>query len=136
MYAVRNGKLILENSVEEGLALLFDEKIEKMNEACSHFIGTHQFDSFMASGSKIEDTTRTVYSASVKRNGDMVEFSVSADGFLYNMVRIMVGTLLKVESGKILPNDIPKIILAKNRALSGSTVKPHGLYLKNVQYDS
>ncbi|MBR2024624.1 MAG: tRNA pseudouridine(38-40) synthase TruA [Clostridia bacterium] len=113
-----------------------DDGINKMNEACSHFLGTHQFDSFMASGSKIEDTTRTVYSARVKRNGDVVEFSVSADGFLYNMVRIMVGTLLKVESGKILPSDISNIILAKNREFSGSTAKPCGLYLKNVQYDS
>ena len=64
------------------------------------------------------------------------EFSVSADGFLYNMVRIMVGTLLKVEAGKILPCDISKIISAKNRALAGSTAKAHGLYLKKVQYDS
>ena len=113
-----------------------DLGIEKMNEACKYFIGTHQFDSFMASGSKIEDTTRTVYSASVKRNGDIVEFSVCADGFLYNMVRIMVGTLLRVEAEKLLPSDIEKIISAKNRALSGSTAKACGLYLKKVQYDS
>ena len=113
-----------------------DDGIEKMNEACKCFLGTHQFDSFMASGSKIEDTTRTIYSACVKRNGDIVEFSVSADGFLYNMVRIMVGTLLKVEAGKILPNEISAIISAKNRTLAGSTAKAHGLYLKKVQYDS
>lgn len=113
-----------------------DDGIEKMNEACKCFLGTHQFDSFMSSGSKIEDTTRTIYSACVKRCGDIVEFSVSADGFLYNMVRIMVGTLLKVEAGKILPCDILKIISAKNRALAGSTAKAHGLYLKKVQYDS
>jgi tRNA pseudouridine38-40 synthase len=113
-----------------------DDGIKKMNEACKFFMGTHQFDSFMASGSKIEDTSRTVYSAYVKRCGDMVEFSVSADGFLYNMVRIMVGTLLKVEAGKISPKEIANIILAKNRALAGSTAKPCGLYLKKVQYDS
>lgn len=113
-----------------------DESIEKMNEACSHFIGTHQFDSFMAAGSKIIDTTRTVYSASVRRDGDFVVFSVKADGFLYNMVRIMVGTLLKVESGKILPSEIPSIIIARNRNFSGSTVRACGLYLKKVCYDS
>ena len=113
-----------------------DKSIARMNEACTYFIGTHEFDSFMASGSKIEDTTRTVYSAKVTRNGDIVEFSVCADGFLYNMVRIMVGTLLKVESGKLQPNDIKKIISSKNRTLAGTTAKPCGLYLKNVQYDS
>ena len=113
-----------------------DEGINKMNEACKFFLGTYQFDSFMASGSKIEDTTRTVFSACVKRCGDLVEFSVSADGFLYNMVRIMVGTLLKVEAGKILPCEISSIISAKNRALAGPTAKAHGLYLKKVKYDS
>lgn len=113
-----------------------DDGIEKMNEACKHFLGTHRFDSFMSVGSKIEDTERTVYSASVKRNGDIVEFSVCADGFLYNMVRIMVGTLLKVEMGKIKPTEISKIILAKDRNLAGFTAKPYGLYLKNVQYDT
>lgn len=113
-----------------------DESIERMNEACSYFVGTHEFDSFMSAGSKIEDTTRTVYAASVKRKGDIVEFSVKADGFLYNMVRIMVGTLLNVEAGKLLPIDVKNIILAKKRELAGATVKPYGLYLKNVQYDS
>ncbi len=111
-----------------------DEGIEKMNEACQHFLGTHEFDSFMSVGSKIEDTTRTIYSASVKRNGDIVEFSVSADGFLYNMVRIMVGTLLKVEMGKIFSKEIPNIILAKNRNLAGFTAKACGLYLNFVKY--
>ncbi len=113
-----------------------DEGIEKMNEACKHFIGTHHFDSFMSVGSKIENTERTVYSAKVRRHGDIVEFSVCADGFLYNMVRIMVGTLIKVENGKISPNDIPKIILARDRELAGFTAKACGLYLKNVKYDS
>ena len=113
-----------------------DEGIAKMNEACKHFLGKHHFDSFMSVGSKIENTERTVYEAVVRRNGDIVEFCVCADGFLYNMVRIMVGTLLRVESGKILPSQISEIILARNRELAGFTAKPCGLYLKNVQYDS
>ena len=111
------------NHVLEYGRKISNEGIEKMNEACRHFIGTHEFNSFMASGSKIEDTTRTIYSASVTRNGDIVEFSVRADGFLYNMVRIMVGTLLKVEMGKIKPSEIPNIINSKNRELAGFTVK-------------
>lgn len=111
-----------------------DEGIEKMNEACKCFLGTHEFDSFMSVGSKIEDTKRTVFSTSVKRNGDIVEFSVRADGFLYNMVRIMVGTLLRVEAGKIAPKEVTNIILAKNRNLAGFTAKPCGLYLNFVEY--
>ena len=139
IYKIHDGKT--KNPFYRNYALEYgkeitDEGLEKMNKACSFFLGTHQFDSFMAAGSKIKDTTRTVYSASVKRNGDLVEFSVSADGFLYNMVRIMVGTLLKVESNKLFPDDISKIISAKNRELAGVTVKPHGLYLKKVRYDS
>lgn len=113
-----------------------DEGIERMNEACKSLLGTHEFDAFMSTGSKIEDTKRTIYSAKVERNGEFVEFSVSADGFLYNMVRIIVGTLIKVESNKIKPEEISTIILSKNRNLAGSTVKACGLYLKNVQYDS
>ena len=139
VYKIHDSKIrnpFYKNHVLEYGKEITDEGIEKMNRACKCFLGTHQFDSFMASGSKIQDTTRTVYSAFVNRNGDIVEFSVSANGFLYNMVRIMVGTLLKVESGKIQPDDVSKIISAKNRELSGSTVKPQGLYLKNVQYDS
>ncbi len=113
-----------------------DEGIERMNEAAKHFLGSHEFDAFMSVGSKIEDTRRTVFSSYVKRNGDLVEFHVCADGFLYNMVRIMVGTLLKVEMKKIQPEEIPAIIGSKNRNLAGFTAKPCGLYLKKVEYDS
>lgn len=113
-----------------------DDGIAKMNEACKYFVGTHEFDSFMSVGSKVENTERTVFSAAVKRNGDLIEFSVCANGFLYNMVRIMVGTLLLVETGKIQPNEIPSIISAKNRALAGFTAKACGLYLNFVKYDS
>ena len=113
-----------------------DEGIQKMNEAAQHFLGTHKFDAFMSAGSQIEDTERTVYEAKVERNGDLVEFTVSANGFLYNMVRIMVGTLLKVEMGKILPSDIPGIIKSGNRELAGFTAKPDGLYLKKIFYYS
>ncbi len=122
------------NRVLEYGKSISDEGISRMNEACKHFIGKHNFDAFMSTGSKIENTERTVYSAEVKREGDLVVFSVCADGFLYNMVRIMVGTLLKVESGKIMPSHIPEIILSKNRDKAGATSKASGLYLKKVCY--
>lgn len=111
-----------------------EDGIKRMNEACKYFIGEHEFDAFMSTGSQIENTKRTIFDASVKRNGDIVEFSVCADGFLYNMVRIMVGTLLKVEAKKINPSDIKEIILSKDRSRAGFTAKPVGLYLKKVYY--
>ena len=125
----------------EGLVLelgreISDEALEKMNLAAHHFLGTHKFDAFMAQGSKIEDTERTVYDVKLERNGELVEFTVSANGFLYNMVRIMVGTLLKVGAGKISPDEIPDIISSRDRDRAGFTAKPDGLYLKKVYYNS
>lgn len=137
VYKIHDSQIInpfYDNLVLEYGKRISDESITKMNEACAHFIGKHEFDSFMSVGSQIENTERTVYSASVQRNGDVVEFTVCADGFLYNMVRIMVGTLLRVEQGKINPDEIPSIIKSKNRENAGFTAKPCGLYLKKVFY--
>lgn len=111
-----------------------DEALEKMQIGASHFVGTHKFDAFMSSGSQIEDTTRTVYKSYLTRKGNIVEFHVVADGFLYNMVRIMVGTLLDIEKGKINENTIPWIINLRDRKNAGGTAKPDGLYLKKIFY--
>jgi tRNA pseudouridine38-40 synthase len=129
----------IKNPFYDGLALEYgreisDDGIERMNQAAQRFVGTHRFDAFMAQGSQVEDTERTVYSAEVKRNGDLVEFTVCANGFLYNMVRIMVGTLLRVECGRLSPDDITEIIKSQNREKAGFTAKPDGLYLKKIHY--
>ena len=110
-----------------------DEKLEKMNEAASFFCGRHDFSSFMASGSKITDAVREVKSAKVERKGNIIEFTVSANGFLYNMVRIMVGTMIYHSAGS-LKMDIDEIIESKNRANAGFTAPAHGLYLNKVFY--
>ena len=112
-----------------------DEKLEIMKAAAKGFVGTHDFASFMASGSKITDTVRTVTKAELYReeNGAVV-FSVSADGFLYNMVRIMAGTLIDCAAGRINPSDIPAIIEKKDRSAAGSTAPAEGLYLNEVFY--
>lgn len=96
------------------------------------YVGTHDFTSFMAAGSDVKSTVRTVFSSYVERRGDDVVFSVSADGFLYNMVRIMAGTLLCISEGKIARGSIPDIIAAENRNAAGITVPPDGLYLSEV----
>ncbi len=117
------------------LFLRYPLDVKLLNEAAKSFVGTHDFRSFMASGSKITDTVRTVYKAEVseKENG-LVTFNISADGFLYNMVRIAVGTLLEVQQGKIKPDEIIKIIAAKDRSMAGFTAPPQGLYLKEINY--
>ncbi len=107
-----------------------------LNSAAKGFIGTYDFSGFCSSGSSVDDKIRTVYDASVKREGDLVVFSVSADGFLYNMVRIMVGTLLSVAEGKIAADQIPEIIESKDRSRAGKTAAAHGLYLNKVYYET
>lgn len=105
-----------------------------MNEAAKEFIGTHDFRAFMASGSDVKDTVRSVLFAEVVRLDDIVKFRVSADGFLYNMVRIMAGTLYEISIGKLSAEDIRKAISEKNRSAVGVTAPPDGLYLVNVVY--
>ena len=82
----------------------------------------------------MESTVRTVYSASVVRDGDVVKFAVRGNGFLYNMVRIMTGTLLAVGEGKIYPEEIPQITDSLDRKRAGSTAPACGLYLNDVEY--
>ena len=108
--------------------------VERMNEAAQMFVGEHDFATYMAAGSKVESTVRTVYSASVVRDGDVVKFAVRGNGFLYNMVRIMTGTLLAVGEGKIPPEEIPQITESLDRKRAGSTAPACGLYLNDVEY--
>lgn len=106
----------------------------KLDSACKGFLGKHDFKSFCSTDTDKSDTTRTIYDFRVTRSGDIVRFSVSGDGFLYNMVRIMVGTLLYVNDGKLAVDSIPRIIEMKDRTKAGKTVPPHGLYLNKVFY--
>ncbi len=113
----------------------FDEEaLSRMNIAAKAFMGEHDFSAFMASGSKVESTVRRVFDAVVSRDGDIVTFKVSADGFLYNMVRIMTGTLVSVAMGKIPCDGIGDIIASKDRARAGATAPAEGLYLNRVVY--
>ena len=108
--------------------------VETLHKACQDFTGYYDFSAFCSSGSSVEDTRRTIFQASVKRNGDFVEFLVSGDGFLYNMVRIMTGTLLEISRGDIPSDSIPEIIASCDRRRAGVTAPPWGLYLNRVFY--
>ena len=111
-----------------------DLALQKMNEAAKRLIGTHDFAAYMCSDTKIKDTVRTITEAEVTRQGDIIEFRVCADGFLYNMVRILTGTLIGVAEGKLSPDEIDEITLSKDRSRAGMTVPPCGLFLNRVVY--
>lgn len=109
--------------------------VAAMNEAASYLIGTHDFKCFEASGSNPRETTvRTIFDAKVI-DGDSIELHISGDGFLYNMVRIITGTLVEVGLGKRKPDDIKTIIESKDRTKAGHTAPPYGLYLAEVYYE-
>ena len=111
------------------------EGLSKMQAAAAAYVGRHDFRAFMAGDPAEKDTVRTVSRAHVRREGDhMLVFSVAADGFLYNMVRIMAGTLLEVAAGKISAENIPEILSSGDRSRAGFTAPPHGLYLREVRY--
>ena len=106
-----------------------------LDQAARHYLGSHDFSSFCTLDKRERgDLTRRVFTSRVERRGDLVVFTVGADGFLYNMVRIMVGTLLRVQQGKFSPEDIPGILEAKDRKAAGSTAPACGLYLNRVFY--
>lgn len=107
---------------------------ELLNEAAAHFTGTHDFASMRSLGTPVKSTVRTIYRCNVERSGDMVSFTVSADGFLYNMARTIAGTLLDVASGKIRAGDIPDILESGDRGRAGPTAPAHGLHMTNVIY--
>ena len=108
--------------------------IEAMKKAAEQICGTHDFTSFCAANTSVTDKVRTITECIVEAKDGLVEISVSADGFLYNMVRIIVGTLLEVGTGKIKASAIKQIIESKDRERAGFTVPPQGLYLNRVFY--
>lgn len=131
VYLIRNTRI--RDPFTEGGAYLYPFYIdaERAAELGKAYVGKHDFGAFMSAGSKITDTVRTVYYFDVKREGDYIKITTGADGFLYNMVRIMVGTLLKACKGSI---DIKKALDEPKRENAGPTAPAHGLYLKQVFY--
>ena len=108
--------------------------IEKMKKAIKCFEGEHDFKAFKSSGTSSKSSVRTIYKAEIKQDGDKIYIELTGNGFLYNMVRIISGTLVDVGLGKIKAEDIPNIIEEGKRENAGKTLPPHGLYLVSVIY--
>lgn len=114
---------------------LDDGALSAMAQAAGGFVGKRDFSACMASGSSVTDHVREVTSSEIKREGEHILFTVRADGFLYNMVRIMAGTLVDVGLGKVPPHSIRDRLATLDRHLMGRTAPPEGLYLNRVFYD-
>ena len=119
-------------------AYFYPKKINlaAMQSAAQHFIGTHDFAAVRSVGTETKTTVRTVHWYDVvSLDNNMLELRACANGFLYNMARAMAGTLLYVSEGKISPDELPQLLLTKDRRLTGPTVPPGGLYLTRIWYD-
>ena len=109
--------------------------VEKMQEAADYLVGEHDFKSFCSVNTAVEDTTRTIYSCELKQDGELLTIRITGSGFLYNMVRIIAGTLFDVGIGKIAPEDIPVILEKKDRKAAGPTAPAHGLTMIGIEYE-
>ncbi len=134
-YIINNSKYgtAIYRNLETHIPMKLD--VEKMKEAVKYFEGEHDFKAFKASGTSSKSSIRTIYKAEVKQMpDDRIYVELTGNGFLYNMVRIITGTLVEVGLGKIEPKEIENIIKSKKRENAGKTLPPEGLYLVKVEY--
>lgn len=108
---------------------------ERLSAACRAFEGTHDFAAVRSVGTETKTTVRTIYWCNAQQNGDMIEIAVCANGFLYNMVRAIVGTAVYAAHGKLEPESIPALLETRDRRLTGPTMPPQGLYMSRIWYD-
>ena len=108
--------------------------VDAMKTAAKYLVGTHDFTSFCTKKEEVTNHVRTIYELDLTRSGDMIILRIRGNGFLYNMVRIITGTLLRVGGGMIAPEEIPGILAAKDRGRAGETAPPQGLRLVKIEY--
>ena len=109
--------------------------VEKMQLAAAYLVGEHDFKSFCAVGAQVKTTVRTVYSCDVSKENDVITIRITGNGFLYNMVRIIAGTLIRVGGGELEPERIPEILTACDRSAAGPTAPAHGLTMIGITYE-
>lgn len=134
-YIVYNGKLPRALFRKFSYFYPYDLDIEAMKVASKYLVGTHDFESFKPTESDVHTTIKTIYNIDIVKRGELIEFTIEGKSFLHNMVRIIVGTLLFIGSGKLSKEEMPKIMKVKKREKAGPTAPPQGLYLKKVFYD-
>ena len=134
-YRIYNSRI--KNPFYVNRAYFYPKRLDEgfLNRAAHQFVGTHDFAAVRSVGTETKTTVRTIYWCDVKRSGELLELKVCADGFLYNMVRAITGTVLYAAEGKFLPEDIPAILKSRDRTLAGPTVPPGGLYLTRLWYE-
>ena len=135
IYKIWNSKI--RNPFLNNLVWTYYRKLDldKINFASKYLIGEHDFTSFCSAKSGVIDKIRNIYSIEIVENADMLEFKLVGNGFLHNMVRIIVGTLVNVSECLIKPEEIENIIKKRDRRAAGKTAPPQGLYLNNVIYN-
>lgn len=134
-YSILNRSISLPTDRLYSYFLYYDLDVELMEQAAGYLIGKHDFKSFCSVKTQVMDTVREIYNLNVKKDGYMIKISVTGNGFLYNMVRIIAGTLIEVGRGVIAPEDIVKILKGLDRGLAGPTAPAHGLTLIGIDYD-
>lgn len=109
--------------------------VVKMQQAASYLVGEHDFKSFCAINAQVKTTVRTIYACDVKKEDDIITIRVTGSGFLYNMVRIIAGTLIRVGGGEIAPEEMTEILATRDRSAAGPTAPAHGLTMIGICYD-
>lgn len=133
-YNVYNSRIIDPFVKDTSYFIPYKLDMEKIERAKEYFLGEHDFKGFMSTGSSVDNTVRKIYNLSMNKKNNLIEFNVTGNGFLYNMVRIIIGTLIDIGRGKINEDNIQDIIKSGNRKLAGHTAKAEGLFLKRVYY--
>lgn len=108
--------------------------LEKMREAAVYLLGEHDFKSFCSAKTQVEDTVRTIYQLDIRKEDDIIKLRIRGNGFLYNMVRIITGTLLQVGTGHFKPEDVKEMLESKDRTKAGACAPPQGLRLVGIEY--
>ena len=133
-YRIYRGQFPLPTKRLYSLFSYHNYDVAKMQEAAGYLVGEHDFKSFCQVGAQVQSTVRTLYQAQVEEQGDDLVIRVCGNGFLYNMVRIIAGTLMEVGQGKRSPEDIPTILEKRDRAAAGPTAPAHGLTLMKYEF--
>jgi tRNA pseudouridine38-40 synthase len=134
-YNIYNSRIIDPFRKDTSYFIPYKLDIDKILRSKDYFIGEHDFQAFMATGSSVQSTVRKIFKINMTSKDNLISFNITGNGFLYNMVRIIIGTLIDVGRGKIEENTIENIILSRDRKFAGHTAKAEGLFLKKVYYN-